>query len=107
MQLCSYDAAWPHNTSFVGNNYFCDSGWEGLEDSEHGDMNYAEDKLWDGIGCGASNTCCDFNGPPYFCKVLPQPTSDVLELRVCSSDNTGDIENTDVASYLIEIYVDQ
>ena len=32
---------------------------------------YTADPLWDGEGCDETNTCCDFNSPPWFCKDLP------------------------------------
>ena len=41
------------------------------------------DPLWDGKGCGPTNTCCSFNTPPWFVKGLASPTTDDLEMRVC------------------------
>ncbi len=40
--------------------------------------------IWDGAGCGGTSTCCQFNNPPWFCKQLPQPTTDDIELRLCA-----------------------
>ncbi len=94
---CSNSDPWPYHTSFVGNDYFCDSGWEG---STHPDSGYADDTLWDGSGCGPDSTCCQFNNPPWFCKTLPQPTTDDLEVRACISSN-----GADTAITLIELYV--
>ena len=66
----------------VGNDYFCESGrntpWNG-----HQIIFYPDDPLWDGQNC-ASSSCCEFNNPPYFSKTLPAPTSDNIELRICS-----------------------
>ena len=73
---------WPHRVpSFIGNNYFCDTGHDGPDWS--GSAVYPEDPLWDGEGCGPTNTCCEFNNPPWFCTALPQPTTDDVEIRLC------------------------
>ena len=70
---CSSSDEWPYSTAFVGDDYFCDtSNREGFTDP-----------LWDGTGCGSNSTCCEFNSPPWFCKTLPQPTMDDLEVRIC------------------------
>ena len=93
---------WPHQVpSFIGNNYFCDSGNPGPNHSP--DATYLDDPLWDGKGCGQNSTCCQLNNPPWFCTSLPQPTSDDLELRICSDDVPSGSEDTYV--YLVEIYV--
>ena len=72
---------------FVGGDYFCDTA---VSDTAVNATQripsrrlYADDPLWDGQGCGPTSTCCSFNRPPWFCKQLPQPTTDDLELRVC------------------------
>ena len=72
--------------AFVGNDYFCDTGSEGLAQSG---VFYGEDPLWDGAGCGPQNTCCSFNNPPWFYKQLPQPTTDDIEMRVCRNDGSN------------------
>ena len=63
--------------SFVGEDYFCDTG------TSRSGVFYDGDPLWDGAGCGGQNTCCSFNDPPWFFKQLPQPTTDEVELRAC------------------------
>jgi hypothetical protein len=56
----------------------------------------------DGAGCGAGNACCTFNTPPWFYKQLSHPTTDDIEMRVC----TDDPRNTeDIAIEIIEIYI--
>ena len=86
--------------SYVGNDYFCETGvptgqyWEELRF-------YSDDPLWDGKGCGQNSTCCTFNSPPWFCKQLPQSTSADLEARLCSQD-AALIENTPIEQ--LEIY---
>ena len=85
--------------SFVGQDYFCDTG--SREAHQH-NVFYADDPLWDGQGCGGTSTCCEFNNPPWFCKQLPQPTTDDIELRICGDLTTSD-EDTPIEQ--IEIYV--
>ena len=84
--------------SFIGQDYFCETGhrdqWEVIF--------YPDDPLWDGQGCGGTSTCCSFNNPPWFCKQLPQPTTDDIELRLCGD---GDIVNEDTPLETVEIYI--
>ena len=83
---------------FIGQDYFCDTGSRYRWQTQF----YHQDPLWDGSGCGSTSSCCGFNNPPWFCKQLPQPTTDDIELRVCIDDTTGD---EDIALETIEIYV--
>ena len=90
----------PYIPSFVGNDYFCDSGihtgWSsgGFHDT---------DPLWDGQGCESPSTCCSFNSPPWFYKELPQPARDNIELRVCADQDAFTDEDSPVE--LIELYI--
>ena len=64
------------------------------------------DPLWDGQGCGSSS-CCELSyppgvTPPWFCKQLPQTTTDDIEVRLCGDEGTAD-EDTPVE--LIELYI--
>ena len=54
--------------SFVGEDYFCDSGNEEYDqDTDSNIIGYFGDPLWDGAGCGPhSAECCMFNNPPWF-----------------------------------------
>ena len=83
---------------FVGQDYFCDTGSR----YHYQDRIYTHDPLWDGRGCGAISTCCSFNSPPWFCKQLPQPTTDNIELRLCSDQGTS---NEGALIELVELYV--
>ena len=83
--------------SFIGNDYYCDTG--SRERWEWGRF-YSEDPLWDGEGCGPTSSCCQFNSPPWFCKELPQPTTDDVEIRVCRR-----YSNRNIPFELIELYV--
>ena len=87
--------------SFVGDDYFCEAGFiypwpNGLY------VFHSDDPLWDGDGCDSSSTCCTFHNPPSFTKSLDNPTTDDIELRLCST-TPALYEN--VAVELIEIYV--
>ena len=83
---------------FIGSDYFCDT------ESRYSFANqwYTADPLWDGEGCGGSSTCCEFNNPPWFFKDVPQPTTDDIELRLCSD---SDVRDEDVGLELVEVYL--
>ena len=83
---------------FVGNDYFCDTA---IRDDVPKSKWYPDDPLWDGQGCGGTSTCCEFNNPPWFCKQLPQPTADDIELRLC---NNNPVTNDDTPLEIVEIY---
>ena len=85
--------------SAVGNDYFCESGAPG-----HFNVNtfYSNDRLWDGEQCGViERGCCGASGLPWFHKILPSPTSDYIELRLCCEQGTS---NEDIPVGLYEIY---
>ena len=84
--------------SFIRQDYFCDTGSEYAARPQF----YYQDPLWDGSGCGSTSSCCEFNNPPWFCKQLPQPTTDDIELRACT---TARISDEDVALEIVEIFV--
>ena len=100
---CSCNGS-PDIPAFVGTNYFCDRGVElfpscaGLQLST--DLLIA-DPLWDGA-CDSDAGCCEINNPPWFCKTLPQPTTDDIEVRICADQPLIDEE---VTVELIEIFV--
>ena len=83
--------------SFVGDNYFCESG----NPSSTRHSFYSADKLWDGKQC--EGTCCTGSkSPPWFSVRLPNPTSERIEVRICGDEGTAN-ENTPIE--LLEIYV--
>ena len=89
--------------SFVGNDYFCESGNPG---STLSDILQASDPLWDGQGC-ASPPCCELSSPPgvtapWFCKQLPQAKTDDIEFRICGDEGTS---NEDTLVQLVELYI--
>ena len=67
--------------SFVGNDYYCDAEGSGT---------YAwNDRLWDGRDCSTGGKrCCERAG--WFCKELPEPTNEDIELRLCTDQSRTD-----------------
>ncbi len=45
---------------FVVNDYFCDTAYSNYNSYSL----QSSDPLWDGKGCGPTNTCCSFNNLP-------------------------------------------
>ena len=74
--------------SFVGEDYYCETGSRKKVQRRY----YFNDPLWDGEGCEGVNECCD-RGGPWFCKQLPQPTQDDIEMRVCTN-SARSVEDT-------------
>ena len=85
---------------YVGNDYFCESGHQ-YNSNPPSTHILTNDPLWDGAGC-VSGTCCTFNSPPWFCKTLPYPTTDDIELRLCLDSA---LNNEDVLFEEVELYV--
>ncbi len=86
--------------SFVRNDYFCDTAYSSHFPNYSPFPLQVNDPLWDGKGCGRTNTCCSFNSPPWFIKQLPSPTKDNVEMRVCKHDGSGS-----TPLEIIELYV--
>ena len=83
---------------FIGQDYFCDTGSRNAWKYTC----YPDDPLWDGAGCGPTSSCCSFNNPPWFCKQLPQPTTDDIELRLCADGSS--LNDEDIPLETIELY---
>ena len=87
--------------SFVGSNYYCEAAldhppWEPP-------VLYFNDTLWDGQDCRRlERTCCDSPNLPWFCKDLPQSTTDNLEFRICGDQTLAD-EDTPID--LVQLYI--
>ncbi len=86
--------------SFVGNDYFCDTAYSSSFANYSPYPLQVNDPLWDGKGCGRTNTCCSFNSPPWFIKQLPSHTKDYIEMRVCNPGGNGS-----TPLEIIELYV--
>ena len=90
--------------SFVGNDFFCESGNPNAGSAPS--TLFSSDPLWDGQGC-ASPPCCELNYPPgvtapWFCKQLPQTTTDDIEARICGD---GSNFNAHTPVELVELYI--
>ena len=86
--------------SYVGNDYFCESGIVNGPNVEWYTL-HSNDTLWDGKDCHSTSSCCSFHNPPYFTKTLNETTNDDLELRICFN-NGADVN---VAVELVDLYV--
>ena len=87
---------------YVNGDYFCESGYNNEHDISLYGVFFGSDPLWDGEGCGFHTTSCQFNNPPYFSKILPTPTTDDIELRLCHYDDT---QHADVPIERVELYI--
>ena len=94
--VCPCDCNGTHlGQSFIGQNYFCESGGVDLKEQLNRD-----NALWDGSGCSSDSTCCNFNEPPYFMATLDNPTCDNIDVRICAND-----PNEGTPIQVIELYV--
>jgi len=75
---CAPGSEYP-SPSFVGTNYYCESGTNNTYSSS---AYYFNDPLWDGSGCITSN-CCDNSIQPWFYRELSGITTDDIEARIC------------------------
>ena len=88
-------------SSFVGSHYYCEAGNHNIHASYT--KLYTSDPLWDGKGCGSSETtCCQRTLIPWFYRSFGYSTTDNIEMRLCCDQETSD-ENVSFEQY--EIYV--
>ena len=83
--------------SFVGNNYYCESGNQNSSSTNH--FLYANDPLWDGRQCSSEGSCC--STAPWFSVNLITPTSDSIEVRICADFDVSE----DTPIQLLELYI--
>ena len=86
--------------SFVGGDYYCDSG----NTKPYAEPVVYPDRLWDssGVSCVSGSTCCDNPDQPWFRKKLTTPSTDNIEVRWCgNSAKTGEA----AATTQVEVYV--
>ena len=89
--------------SFVGEDYFCETGASGSEAFDSQFYNYP---LWDGQGCSGSSTCCQFNGPPWFCKTLPESTTQDIAVRIMNfASEAQKLDGEDTPIQTLYLYV--
>lgn len=85
--------------TFVGNDYYCESG----ASATPGLTVYVNDPLWDGQRCrGREGPCCRPPLLPWFLKNIGAVTTDFIELRVCTNEET---QNENVLLDEYEFYV--
>ena len=85
--------------SFVGSNYYCESGVEGSQEIS---IYYLSDPLWDGNNCSSGNNCCSNIILPWFQYQLSQSTEDDIEVRICRSE---DFNNEEILIDILELYI--
>ena len=85
--------------SFVGDNYYCESGNPGRGVSSG--VVFDADPVWDGEQC-EGECCSNGKSPPWFSVTLPKLTSDDIEVRICGDEGT---HNEDTPIQLLEIYM--
>ena len=86
--------------SFVGDNFFCDTG-NPSDEPTHYTLQTGH-LLWDGESCLGEIHCCAPSSGPWFNTTLPASTTDDIEIRICADQGTS---NEDTPLELIEIYV--
>ena len=90
----------PQPPSFVGSDHYCDSGSDSVGGTTA--TYYMASPLWSGQGCPLGSSCCSSSGMPWFCKTLPRPTNDKIEVRWCSEEP---IANEATPTELLELYI--
>ena len=97
---CTNNDKVPTPPSFVGDDYFCESG--NPSSDVRNTVVHTADLLWDGEKCGQfENGCCEASSMPWFNRELNEPTTDYIELRLCNHwSNYGD---TLLGSYAIYV----
>ena len=86
--------------SFVGSDYYCETGYNGNDLSF---TFFPNDPLWDGQQCvGAEAPCCTHPNMPWFNKTLSETTTEDIEVRVCQDQGTSD---EDTLLQVIELFV--
>ena len=89
--------------SYIGQDYFCETGNDNGARAQWLGTFFGDDPLWDGQDCGRGHACeCTLNNPPWFCKQLPQATTDDIEVRICGDQSLSD-EDSPVE--LVELYI--
>ena len=86
--------------TFVGNNYYCESGNPHSTFRSNNILTYTDDPIWDGENC-EGRCCSDGRTPPWFSVQLTNTTTSDIEVRICGTQRTS-TENTPVT--LLEIY---
>ena len=97
---CTGHASAPQPPSFVGNDYYCDSGNDG--DGIAISSQLYNKTLWNSEGpiCSASATCCENPDQPWFKKKLDAPVGDNIEFRWCGNQGSEGTPTERVELYI-------
>ena len=87
--------------SFVGSNYYCESGNPTNTYQHTNALTYTDDPLWDGQNC-EGQCCSDGRTPPWFSVQLTNATAVDIEVRICGSERSS---QEDTPINILEIYV--
>ena len=98
---CTGHASAPQPPSFVGNDYYCDSGNDAGGNAIVSQL--YNKTLWNSEGtiCSVNATCCENPDQPWFKKKLGAHTNDNIELRWCGNHDL--LEST--ATERVELYI--
>ena len=77
----------PQPLSFVGANYYCESGSIATGNKTG---YYFNDPLWDGLNCYRSIDCCNIPTLPWFYRELDETTTSYIEARMCHANKFAD-----------------
>ena len=84
--------------SFVGNDYYCQSGSKGTADNSK----YYMLPLWVGEGC--TDNCCAKGRPPYFDRQFPVAQNEDIAISICTDEPLSNegvfIDKLDLRVYL-------
>ena len=83
----------------IGDNYYCESGWNRTPSLTWPTGTLWNDPLWDGAGCPSGNNCCQHNG--WFHRNITN-TTDNIDVYLCLNEEP---DNEDVYIDIVEIYV--
>ena len=77
----------PDPPTFVGGNYYCQSGSRLIPDQD----TYYMSPLWQGNGCtNKRDNCCGNIGAPMFLREFPTPQNEDIEVRICCNQPLSD-----------------
>ena len=100
-ECCGTPSSNAQPPSFIGQNYFCDTG--NVLSENWVDMFFTSYPLWDNeANCPSDANCCAPQTGPWFNTTLTAPTTGDIEIRICGDQGTSD---EDTPLELIEIYV--
>ena len=84
--------------SFVGTDYYCESGAHTSPSRQW----YTSNPLWDRKGCYSGSRCCNPSRAPWFWKTLNVEATSDIEVRWCQP---ATVTNDKTGIELLEIYV--